>query len=232
MDSNVGRPASTPGPVALRIAQSMSDSSRGPSGQSVAGVGQVAPAEAPPYDPAAALTQPQPPMPVGPEQELWTGRTSWRYFAGRAFLWFLFNAGVVAGAVYLVRSAGKLTWSGASWIMLAAFGVITIMMLSKPLGVILGRRYRITSQRLFIDRGIFARTTDQMELTRVEDLTVAQRFVDRVFGVGTIELLTNDVTDRKVVIQGISNPAAVAEIIRARMRTLRGRSVFVENIAP
>lgn len=185
-----------------------------------------------PQDPAAAMLQPQPLPPVGPEQELWAGRTSFRHFAGSITIWLVANIGILIGVLYLIRGAGKLSWATGIWIILAGLLVTAILILSRAFGMILGRRYRLTSQRLFVERGLLGTTTDQMELTRVEDIRVQKSFMDRVFGVGTVDLLTTDVTDRGVIIEGITEADTVAELIRARMRTLRGRSVFVENLNP
>ncbi|MBI1824795.1 MAG: PH domain-containing protein [Planctomycetes bacterium] len=185
-----------------------------------------------PQDPAAAMLQPQPQPPVGPEQELWTGRTSFRHFAGSISVWLIVNIAILIGVVYLIRGSGKLSWTADLSIVLVALLVTSILILSRAFGMILGRRYRLTSQRLFIERGLLGTTTDQMELTRVEDIRVQKSFMDRVFGVGTVDLLTTDVTDHGVVLAGIANPDIVAELIRARMRNLRGRSVFVENLNP
>jgi len=182
-------------------------------------------------DPAAVLTQPPTQPPIGPEQDLWSGRTSFRHFAGPILIWLVINVAVVVGVIYLARGDGKLTWTGGIWIVLIAIVFSAVLILRRPFGNVLGIRYRLTSQRLFIERGLLGTTTDQMELTRVEDIRVQKTLMDRVLGVGTIDLLSNDVTDRSVTIEGITEPDTVAELIRARMRNLRGRSVFVENLS-
>ena len=184
-----------------------------------------------PEAPATPFTQPQP-LPAGPEQELWAGRTQWRHYSGRVVLWFLLNAIVIVGGAYITSQSTRLTWSTAAWIIVVVVLLISVFVLGGPAKTIWGRRYRLTSQRLFIERGIFSKTIDQMESTRVEDLQIEKAFLDRLFGLGTVALLTTDVSDRKVLVEGVHEPDKVAEIIRARMRSLRGRSVFVENLTP
>ena len=95
---------------------------------------------------------------------------------------------------------------------------------------IISRRYRLTSQRLFIERGILNQTIDQTELIRVDDVRLEKTLIDRVFGLGTVSLLSTDVTDRLVVIEGIDNADRVAEAVRTNMRTQRGKALFVENL--
>ena len=74
------------------------------------------------------------------------------------------------------------------------------------------------------------RTADPTKLIRVDDVRVEKTFIDRVFGVGTVSLLSTDVSDRLVVIEGIDNAEKVAEAVRTNMRTQRGKALFVENL--
>jgi membrane protein YdbS with pleckstrin-like domain len=95
---------------------------------------------------------------------------------------------------------------------------------------VLGTYFRLTTQRLFIERGILSRTIDQTELIRVDDVRMHQSLLNRMFDVGTVMLLTTDTTDRSVTIEGVKNPKEVAEAVRQQMRLLRGKSVFVETL--
>jgi hypothetical protein len=71
---------------------------------------------------------------------------------------------------------------------------------------------------------------DQTELIRVDDVRVKKSMMDRLFGLGSVETLSTDQTDRETMIAGIAEPDKVAEAIRARMRTMRKKSLFVENL--
>jgi len=95
---------------------------------------------------------------------------------------------------------------------------------------ILQKGYRLTSERLFIEIGVLSRTVDQTELVRVDDVRVHQSLMDRVFGLGSVEVVSTDATDRNVMIEGIADPDRVAEMVRENMRSLRRKSLFVENL--
>jgi uncharacterized membrane protein YdbT with pleckstrin-like domain len=164
-----------------------------------------------------------------PEQDLWTGRMHWHNAFGRVIFWLLLNVGFVVAAFYLPRF-DWLTQSRLAWTIVGLFVVTAVFFLGGVLIRILQTRYRLTSQRLFIERGILSRTMDQTELIRVDDVRMQQSFVNRVFNIGTILLMTTDVTDRSVVIVGIKDPIRVTELVRQQMRTLRGKSLFVENL--
>jgi len=145
-------------------------------------------------------------------------------------LWFLANVFWLVIVVWLASNEEWITQRHATIAILAMVVVSGLFVLGPVLWRIWGTRYRLTTQRLFIERGIFARTTDQTELIRVDDVRVHQSFLDRVFGLGTVALLTTDATDREVTVEGISECNRVAESIRSRMRQLRSRSLFVENL--
>lgn len=161
----------------------------------------------------------------GPETEIWSGRTHWLHYGGAFLLWLLINSiGIVANfsipaiegyraIVALLLFIGTAIWLGY-----------------KPLLAILGLRYRLTSQRLFIERGILARTIDQTELLRVDDVRVYKSVWDRLFGLGSVGIISTDATDREILLVGVRGPDAVGEAIRQRMRKLRQKSVFVETL--
>ena len=96
--------------------------------------------------------------------------------------------------------------------------------------VILGTRYRLTTERLFVERGLIRQTIDQTELIRVDDVRVRKLMVDRILGLGSIDVLSTDQTDPRVVVTGVAEADKVAEMIRRHMRALRRRSLFVENL--
>lgn len=124
------------------------------------------------------------------------------------------------------------TWSGSVKFWCA---VIPIVLVGAYLGAtifwrIIGRRYRLTDQRLFIERGVLAQTIDQTELIRVDDVRVRKTLLDRVFGLGDVEINSTDASDAFILIEGIRDPDRIAEDVRSRMRALRKKSLFIENL--
>ncbi len=164
------------------------------------------------------------------ESDVWVGRTHWAHYIGRLSLWL---AGNVVLALFVGWVASRADWLGAR----GAFWVMGVVVLLSGLIVvggvaveILGTRYRLTTQRLFIERGIIRQTVDQTELIRVDDVRISKGVADRLFGLGSVQTLSTDATDRETIIAGIAEPDSVAEAIRRRMRSMRKRSLFVENL--
>ncbi|UCE61613.1 MAG: PH domain-containing protein [Phycisphaerales bacterium] len=172
----------------------------------------------------------KPPAESGVEVEVWTGRTHWKHFAGRIILWAAAN---VAFMLLVATAASRTEWlafRGASWSAVGVLVVSGLLVLGRVAVTVLSRRYRITSQRLFIERGILRQTIDQTELVRVDDVRVHKTVLDRVFGLGSVEVVSTDASDKEVVLDGIADPDTVAEGVRTHMRALRRSSLFIENL--
>ena len=66
-----------------------------------------------------------------------------------------------------------------------------------------GTRYKITNQRIVIDRGIFSKTMEQLELYRINDFTIERPFGQRLLGTGNIRLQTFDKTSPIVTLEDL-----------------------------
>ena len=168
--------------------------------------------------------------PQAAETELWTGRTHWKHYASKLLVWATINVVVAIAVGWLAYRVEWLAFRGA---FLAIAGVVVlsgVAVIGRMVVAILGRRYRLTTQRLFIERGILSQTVDQTELIRVDDVRLKKSFLDRLFGLGTIVIFSTDRTEPEIAIEGIADPEQVGEAIRTHMRIQRRRSVFVETL--
>lgn len=78
-----------------------------------------------------------------------------------------------------------------------------------------GVSYRITNQRIVIDRGIFSKKMEQLDLYRIADFTVERPFGQRILGTGNIRLNTFDKTTPVVELQGLkTDVVALYETMR------------------
>lgn len=163
------------------------------------------------------------------EQTLWSGRTTWKHYLNLILLVAALDVLLWVVIIVIARntswSAGAAFWTGLAVTLLAA-----IVAAARITYLVLLKRYELTTQRLFVERGILSRTRDQTELIRVDDVRVHKSFFDRMVGAGTIEIISTDATDKNLRIEGIADPDAIAEHVRSRMRTLRTRSLYIENL--
>ncbi len=80
----------------------------------------------------------------------------------------------------------------------------------------LGTRYRITSQRVIVESGLFGKRVDQLDLYRVVDFVVERSFGQRVMGTGSITVDAMDKTSPITRIDGIrTNVMGLYERMRA-----------------
>lgn len=84
-------------------------------------------------------------------------------------------------------------------------------------------RYRLTTQRLFVQTGLIAKHVEEVELFRVKDVTLSQGVLQRMLGVGNVVVLSSDDTAPQLVLAGIPDPLAAKEQLRGAFRAARQR---------
>lgn len=81
--------------------------------------------------------------------------------------------------------------------------------------------YTLTDQRLKFTRGVFSKTTEDLELYRVRDTKFEQGVLERMVGLGAIELHTTDETSPLIRLPYIADAEAVREKIRGLVEARR-----------
>jgi uncharacterized membrane protein YdbT with pleckstrin-like domain len=105
---------------------------------------------------------------------------------------------------------------------IGSLGALLVVILTAGLAWIyfwirsLGTRYRITSQRVIVETGLFGKRVDQLDLYRIVDFVVERSFGQRVMGTGTITIDAMDKTSPVAQIRGIrANVMGLYERMRA-----------------
>jgi membrane protein YdbS with pleckstrin-like domain len=157
------------------------------------------------------------------EDELWSGTYSPKAMIGPAMgLAVLTVLGGIAASL-----AGPAGW--------AVFGIAAILLWALLGLVILYRRltvrYRLTTYRLFHEVGLLSRTRDRIEVIDINDVTLRQGVIERMFNVGTIHVQSSDVTSPNLDMGGIEDARRVTDLIDDTRRAERQRrGLFMENI--
>lgn len=73
--------------------------------------------------------------------------------------------------------------------------------------------YKLTSDRLFIQRGFFNVTEDEVRLYRITDVSLTRSFGQRLFGLGTISCCSADKTLGDFKILNVKNSRDVKELL-------------------
>jgi uncharacterized membrane protein YdbT with pleckstrin-like domain len=163
---------------------------------------------------------------AAPEKSLWKGRYSLR---AATHLWILSAFWMALVIALYLRFIGTRTQQYDA-IALAAGLAPGVLALGRALIRGLSLSYRLTSHRLFRDRGILSRQLDELELIRVDDISVSQTFLQRLFGVGMVKLLSTDPSTPELVMEGIARPLEVKELLRSQVQARRSRTTFMESL--
>jgi len=118
-------------------------------------------------------------------------------------------------------------WSGtpSQWVNFWWF-VSCVLVVTIPVAIwkfldIRYSKYSLTTQRLRIERGVLTKVLDEVELYRIKDTQLHQTLLDRVLGIGTIEVLSSDETNPTLLLPKIPGAPAVREQLRQGVEKLR-----------
>ena len=74
-------------------------------------------------------------------------------------------------------------------------------------------RYALTEDRLFLDTGFFNLRSEEILLYRVRDINLRRSLWQRIFGVGSIRVLSSDKSTPDLLIKNVKNPLEVKELL-------------------
>lgn len=163
-----------------------------------------------------------------PEEELWQGGYSAKAMYGIWLAAGLASFGLLAAAIFLA-----LTGAGMP-LALGAGGVVLLLWIA-IFGIFLYRKwsvhYELTTQRFIHREGILKRTTDRIEVIDMDDVTYSQGIVQRMLGVGTIQITSTDRSHPELTLIGIDDVQRIAGLIDDVRRTeRRRRGLHIEAI--
>lgn len=139
-----------------------------------------------------------------------------RAYPGQILLGLVF----IGLGIGLAIRAQDFSWP--AWVALVplAFGVLLLLLVWIR---VKSCSYRLTTQRLLVRRGWFAKELNELELYRVKDVVVNQGILPRLLGYGTITVLAEDDSTPEVDLVRVSRPTRVKEMIRTQYRAARQR---------
>ena len=82
-------------------------------------------------------------------------------------------------------------------------------------------RYALSEDRLFLKRGFLNVHQDEIVLYRVPDLRVSQTLWQRVFGVGTVTVISTDKSIPELALKNIRQPNEVKELIHEYVEKMK-----------
>lgn len=77
-------------------------------------------------------------------------------------------------------------------------------------------RYKVTTRRVIVRRGIIAKHTDEVEIRDVRSVNLRQGIIQRLFGIGDLFLATAGHEGVEVSIKGVNDPEGLKDLIRSQ----------------
>ena len=84
-------------------------------------------------------------------------------------------------------------------------------------------RYALSEDRLFLSVGFLSIKADEILLYRVRDIDTKRTLWQRLFGVGTVTVMSSDKSMPVLVLKNIKNPVHVKEIIHDQVEEMKLR---------
>lgn len=84
-------------------------------------------------------------------------------------------------------------------------------------------RYRLSEDRLFCETGFLNIKSDEILLYRVRDLRLTMSLGQRIFGVGTVCVVSSDKNLPHLDLKNIKNPRSVKELIHKNVEAAKDR---------
>ena len=147
------------------------------------------------------------------EEVYYSGSPMLRGHLGRLLLLTLLGLAIIA-APFLIAHFGKMAMH---WIAYLACSIVGIIVILIPMLMAKAIRYRITNYRIDFERGLLGKRIDTLELWHVEDVRFEQSFFDRLLGVGTVTVFSNDDTTPRLPLRGLPNPRPLFDKIKQRI---------------
>ena len=82
-------------------------------------------------------------------------------------------------------------------------------------------RYALSEDRLFMSVGFLSIKDDEILLYRVRDIDLERHLFQRLFGVGTITVMSSDKSMPNLVLKNIKDPVMVKELIHKQVEEMK-----------
>lgn len=82
-------------------------------------------------------------------------------------------------------------------------------------------RYALSEDRLFLSVGLLSIRDDELLLYRVRDITTKRSLWQRIFGVGTVTIVSSDKTQPTLLLKNIKRPMIVKETIHTHVEEMK-----------
>lgn len=142
------------------------------------------------------------------ETIVFEGHPSWR--AALSF----YVAGLLGAAVIGALAGVIFDPTSGAFVWLGLFALVLVVGFVRRIVT----TYVITSQRLYIRRGLLAKNIQQTRIDRVQNVNSYQSLVERMLQIGTVDFDTAGTDDSDFTFHGIAEPQAIVDAVDRTQR--------------
>ena len=181
-----------------------------------------------------------------PEQPLWEGSPSIALLYGKLLrLAIRFLVLVAIGYFAIVKGLPALASSSSEMgvfveehadnLRLGIIALLALAFIPAVFAVVMAiarnrtTHYRVTSQRIVIESGLFSRSLEEIDMRSVDDIEFRQSLLERIFGIGEIVVVSTDKVAPRRTLHGIHNPRNTRELIRGAAYQVTQRQLFTRS---
>lgn len=84
-------------------------------------------------------------------------------------------------------------------------------------------RYAMSEDRLFLSTGLLTIKDEEVLLYRIRDIHTSRTLWQRIFGVGTVTVLSSDKTMSNLVLKNVKDPIQVKELLHKQVEEMKIR---------
>ncbi len=136
---------------------------------------------------------------------------------GKVLLWSILGLAFIAAPI-LYYVFQDVWWP---WYVILGLVLVGLVLLIIPHLIVRQVRYCISNYRIDYERGLLGKRIDTMELWHVDDINFRQSFFDRVMGVGTIVVFSDDQSTPNLELRGLPNPRDIFEKLKQRVISVK-----------
>jgi uncharacterized membrane protein YdbT with pleckstrin-like domain len=84
-------------------------------------------------------------------------------------------------------------------------------------------RYALSEDRLFVSTGLFSLKDEEILLYRIRDINTTRSLWQRIFGVGSITVVSSDKTSPTLVLKNVKDPMHTKELLHSQVEEMKIR---------
>jgi membrane protein YdbS with pleckstrin-like domain len=175
------------------------------------------------------------PMPAGSpaamkEETLWRGNPSAKILLGQLLAIVVVLIAVPLAAHSIAANITDFEASARAarigWWLTAIIILLQLVWLFISLARLRSTMYTVTNQRVMIEKGILSKSVGEIDLRYIDDTQFFQNLGARLLGIGNVTVVSSDKTTPVFVLQGVSDPRSVREVIRSQAYQASQRQLF------